>query len=99
MTPIGTNYALILQSGTNQVYTQVQQYLNCECDQTDECTSETFIDLRAIVGYPSLYNITGFLYGCLSIEALLQSSLQCFYNQTCIDVLNRYLLAASYFTN
>ncbi len=36
---------------------------------------------------PSMANVTGFMAGCYAIESLLQSTLECFFNQTCLNTL------------
>ncbi|CAF4277365.1 unnamed protein product [Adineta steineri] len=41
------------------------------------------------------FYIPGFYVGCYVIEALLQSTLQCFYDQACIDQLLLYLSSVS----
>ncbi|CAF4173996.1 unnamed protein product, partial [Adineta steineri] len=49
--------------------------------------------LRCIVPQVvKIFNVTGFYVGCYTTEALLRSTLECFYNQTCIDQLQVYLL-------
>ena len=48
--------------------------------------------------YPNstiLFFVPGIYTGCYIIESLLQSNLQCFYNQTCINQLLSYLLSSS----
>jgi hypothetical protein len=47
--------------------------------------------------YPdnSTFVVPGFYWGCFVIEALLQSRLECFYNQTCINILQRYIESSS----
>ncbi|UJR34211.1 hypothetical protein I4U23_021617 [Adineta vaga] len=37
-----------------------------------------------------LFEIPGFRSGCLPINSLLQSTLECFYNQTCINIILSY---------
>ncbi|CAF3731251.1 unnamed protein product [Adineta steineri] len=39
--------------------------------------------------------LSGFYVGCYTTEALLRSTLECFYNQTCIDNLQIYLSSRS----
>ena len=39
---------------------------------------------------------SGFYIGCYVIESLLQSNLQCFYDQNCVDQLNSYLSSSSF---
>jgi hypothetical protein len=35
----------------------------------------------------SLFEILGWYTGCMPINSLLQSTFECFYNQTCVDML------------
>ena len=44
----------------------------------------------------SLITISGVRIGCFIIESLLASSLECFYNQSCIDNLRQYLYPAPF---
>ncbi|CAF4273818.1 unnamed protein product, partial [Rotaria sordida] len=59
---------------------------NCSCATNAMCTSQATINGSIV---------PGFRVGCYALEALLQSTLQCLYNITCINVLkNMY-----YFSN
>src|SRR5690349_13032097 len=60
--------------------------------------SSACIVQSSIYQYPnktSLFNVSGFYTGCYVIEALLQSTLECFYNQQCIDELKTHLSLTS----
>ena len=85
-----TNHAII-NSGGPFLNIHSRIYGNCECRYSAMCTSQV-----AIYDYaPSenvLFRIPGFYEGCYVIEALLQSDLRCFFNQSCINHLERYLL-------
>ncbi|CAF1661503.1 unnamed protein product, partial [Adineta ricciae] len=64
-------------------------YNNCSCDLSPKCTNPARIyDSQ---GNATLWTIPGFYIGCFVIESLLQSNLQCFFNQSCIDQLQVYL--------
>ncbi|UJR12743.1 hypothetical protein I4U23_016917 [Adineta vaga] len=63
----------------------VDQSSNCSCDDTPFCKMAAFIDDETSFHIPGMY------YGCYIVESLLQSNLECFYNQTCIDELRRVL--------
>ncbi|CAF3917155.1 unnamed protein product [Rotaria sordida] len=59
---------------------------NCSCATNAMCTSQATINGSIV---------PGFRVGCYALEALLQSTLECLYNITCINVLkNMY-----YFSN
>ncbi|CAF1188791.1 unnamed protein product [Adineta ricciae] len=64
-------------------------YNNCSCDLSPKCTHPARID--DFQGNATLWTIPGFYIGCFLIESLLQSNLQCFFNQSCIDQLQVYL--------
>ncbi len=81
-----TNYKQVLQNGT--VFSLSQNYSGCDCASSATCVFQS-----AIYNYPnltSLFNVPGFYTGCYVIESLLQSNLQCFFNQTCINTLQTY---------
>ena len=51
---------------------------NCSCATSATCTSQATFDG---------HQISGFRVGCYPLEALLQSTLKCLYNASCIDLL------------
>ncbi|CAF3311869.1 unnamed protein product, partial [Rotaria sp. Silwood2] len=64
-------------------------YDACDCGYSDKCSMQL-----GIYSYPNLttlFSIAGFYTGCFVMESLLQSTLECFYNQTCVDELRSYL--------
>ena len=87
----GTNYHLVRQSGTNEIVVQGTLYGNCDCDRTPECKVPSSIYQTIGTFDRAVFTVPGLYSGCLLIESLLQSNLQCFYNQTCIDELQSYL--------
>jgi hypothetical protein len=74
-------------------------YDQCNCMLSKSCHSlmgvfdyrTEFIDLQ--------FKIPGFFMGCFRLEALLSSTLECFYNQTCMDKVNAQALWWSGQTN
>ena len=64
-------------------------YDDCSCRTSSTCVSRSNIynDATSQV----LYTVPGMFVGCYVIEALLQSNLECFYNQTCFDELKSHL--------
>ncbi|CAF0933248.1 unnamed protein product [Adineta steineri] len=62
------------------------QSSNCSCDDTPLCKIPAFID-----DDDNSFHIPGIYFGCYIVESLLQSNLECFYNQTCIDELRQAL--------
>ena len=85
-----TNFGFHQNSYLN---TYSESYGDCTCASSATCVSEsTIFD-------PSddtvLFSLPNFYIGCYTIEALLQSDLQCFYDQTCIDNLQSYFQVSS----
>ena len=62
---------------------------DCSCALSDDCIVPIgfFEYLEPPYANPQnlLFNIPGLFVGCLAIRSVLQSSLECFYNQTCLD--------------
>jgi hypothetical protein len=56
------------------VHTAPLDYQECSCGTSSKCVQSS----------------QGMMAGCYPLEALLQSTLQCFYNQTCIDPTNTF---------
>jgi hypothetical protein len=83
-----TNYH-ISTLNSRLVRIQSQTYGRCFCS-----TSSTCIDHFEMYLYPnktSLFLVPGLYIGCYVIEALLQSNLECFYSQECINTLQSYI--------
>ncbi|CAF4902373.1 unnamed protein product, partial [Rotaria sp. Silwood1] len=68
----------------------------CRCDQTSNCIypagiynqSKAIISNEAFSNNASLlFVVPGFQVGCVPQNALLQSTLECFYNQSCLDIV------------
>jgi hypothetical protein len=55
-------------------------YDQCNCMLSPSCHST----MRAAKG---LASVPGFFMGCFRVEALLKSTLECFYNQMCMDIV------------
>ncbi|CAF3767496.1 unnamed protein product [Rotaria sp. Silwood1] len=58
------------------LWAEPRSYGNCSCGANPTCTSPAFIDH---------WSILGFLVGCDPLEALLQSTLACLYDISCIN--------------
>ena len=82
---IGFPFELIIPHSKN--------YSGCNCAVSYDC-----VEQAAIFNGSSenrLFVVPGLYIGCLLTESLLQSTLECLYNQTCIDQLQSYLMTAS----
>ncbi|CAF4483551.1 unnamed protein product [Rotaria socialis] len=84
-----TNFYMFMQPGNSFPVTGFLEYGNCSCAISAECISlSTFYDgLNSTV----LWFVRGMHIGCYVLEALLQSSLECFYDPICFDSLKFYL--------
>ena len=85
-----TNYYFYVMSGNPVVPIYSHVYSGCDCAAKATCVKQAAI----YDAYPSetlLYSVPGMNIGCFPIEALLQSTLECFYNQTCIDKFQSYI--------
>ena len=67
------------------LWAESRWYGNCSCGASQMCTSPALIDDRTV---------RGFRVGCDPLEALLQSTLACLYDSTCILTV-KYMYAAS----
>jgi hypothetical protein len=86
-----TNYQQYAQNSV--VYSVATNYNGCDCNFSPTCIYQSAIYDDS--SGATLFIVPGFYTGCYVIEALLQSNLQCFYNQTCINQLQSYLSSSS----
>ena len=60
---------------------------NCSCALNIDCTSEAyFIDENSLEKVP----ITGLKIGCTPTESFLSSTLECFYDSSCVNIIKEY---------
>jgi hypothetical protein len=69
---------------------------NCSCPLSDECKAPFFMRnytfwLHGHRDPPAAANFSNIFVGCFSIQALLHSSLECFFNQTCSDIVQKQI--------
>ncbi|CAF3643756.1 unnamed protein product [Adineta steineri] len=89
-----TNYYLKVNSDNSSVSSTSISYSDCNCHLSSTCVNQLSI-YKNDSGNVTSFDVPGFYVGCYVIETLLQSTLQCFYNQNCIDELLLYLTTAS----
>ncbi|CAF4078874.1 unnamed protein product [Rotaria sordida] len=65
-----------------------RQFGNCNCRTSSNCRQLS--SMRSKNG-TVLFIIPGFYVGCLSGQALIQSTMECFYNQSCIDQIQSHI--------
>jgi hypothetical protein len=88
-----TNYKLIVSNDNKTTFSSPNYYSGCNC-----ATSPACIQLSAIYNYSTaitLFTVPGVYTGCYIIESLLQSTLECFYDQICINKLQSYTVSSS----
>ncbi|CAF0796397.1 unnamed protein product [Didymodactylos carnosus] len=80
------NFNLQVDPTSGQVNVIPMNYSNCSCALYDVC-SEVMPIFQNTEGpfVIERYRIRDFFTGCFPLEALLQSTLECLYNQTCVD--------------
>ncbi|CAF4071575.1 unnamed protein product, partial [Adineta steineri] len=84
-----TNYRFYHDVNGYDLFTISARYDGCTCSSLATC-----INQYAVISYPNftgMFPLPGLYTGCYTIESLLQSNLQCFYDQTCINQLQSYL--------
>ena len=74
----------------NAFYTNVEWLLYgmCSCQHDTTCTADAVIYLNDSLLSPR--KVPGFYGACLILEAVRQSDLRCFFNQTCLDEFNTH---------
>jgi hypothetical protein len=93
ITAYGTNFEYIAPyynlSDTSSVITQPVKYDNeCSCALTANCTTDAgFIETNA----SEIVRIKGFKIGCTPSESFLVSTLECFYDLSCINLIQQYI--------
>jgi hypothetical protein len=88
-----TNYRLNIAGDNISVFIDARTYTGCTCAFSSTCTDKSYI-------YDSsnkipVFDVLGFYTGCHVIASLLQSNLECFYDQDCVDKLKSYFLSSS----
>jgi hypothetical protein len=87
------NYKLYLRNIKFRAITRPINYDNCSCASSFACIAQSSIyaDASGI----SLFDVPNFYTGCYVVESLLQSTLECFYDQQCIDDLQGQISSSS----
>ncbi|CAF1495524.1 unnamed protein product, partial [Adineta ricciae] len=82
-------YIFRLDTRSRYLYMTLRVYDNCSCASSATCVRESII-YNAENGSIS-FRVPKFYIGCSTVEALLQSTLQCFYDRNCIDSIQAHL--------
>jgi hypothetical protein len=88
-----TNYYLIVSNDSNTIFSLPLHYSDCNCDASPTCGYlSAMYNTRT---QETLFIVPGIYTGCYIIESLFQSTLECFYDQTCISALQSYMVLSS----
>lgn len=89
----GSNYRLAIRENIGEyqtvLYTEPTVYLpsdNCSCQLQMKCLTP------AAFMWPDYIPLKGLFIGCLPSEAFLSSTLECFYDVDCVQLINREIL-------
>lgn len=78
-----TNY--YLYNHGDHIHMRTKSYSNCYCSSSAICVRPT--SLYEYVTRTRLFAVPGVYIGCYVMESVLQSTLECFYNQSCLTQL------------
>ncbi|CAF1430573.1 unnamed protein product, partial [Adineta steineri] len=83
MTPLNTLFKKNLT--THELITEPQKFGECTCGTTNHtCIEPMKIYEKVGNNFAEKYTIPNFFVGCYPIEALFSSTLECFYNESCM---------------
>ncbi|CAF3816042.1 unnamed protein product [Rotaria sp. Silwood1] len=103
---LNNNESLIIVQ--NRMFTDIQASFTCSCRTHIDCKMESVISNESEVLSPDLFGptddvilmkIPGMSHSCLPINTILLSTLECFYNQTCLNHLLSFLPTNETFTS
>ncbi|CAF3978032.1 unnamed protein product [Rotaria sordida] len=93
---ISVTCSAIYPQQVNRTQSSLISSETCRCDHTSDCVYPAGIYNKTQAIIPNevfsldvspLFIVPGFQVGCLPQNALLQSTLECFYNQSCLDIV------------
>ncbi|UJR07467.1 hypothetical protein I4U23_011756 [Adineta vaga] len=77
-------------NGTARVDPHLTTHDNCTCGTNPKCHTNI-----TLCSANRLNSIQGMYVGCFMVDSLLISTMECFFNQTCIDVIKSYMINTS----
>ena len=80
-----SNFFFYAPTGYHYFYPYENFYSDCSCKRTGSCNMLSTMVNRA--GTLILYSVPGFYVGCFIVEALLQSTFECFFDSRCFNRL------------
>jgi hypothetical protein len=87
------SYKVIPPSFFGNAWMMPQTYGDCSCASSSQCVRPIYVFNNS--DPTNYFSVPDFYVGCYVIEALLQSSLKCFYDQQCIDKLQLHFMSPS----
>ncbi|CAF4047064.1 unnamed protein product [Rotaria sordida] len=93
---ISVTCSAIYPQQVNRTQSSLISSETCRCDHTSDCVYPAGIYNKTQAIIPNevfsldvspLFIVPGFQVGCVPQNALLQSTLECFYNQSCLDIV------------
>jgi hypothetical protein len=87
-----TNY-ILSQDPSGTVHATANRFEDCLCISSTACIASSSI--YQAPNPEKLFVVPGFYIGCYVLEALLKSTLECFYHQTCFNQLQMYFSSSS----
>ncbi|CAF1345092.1 unnamed protein product [Adineta ricciae] len=79
-------FTILERANFSPIYTNPMKYQSCSCGTSSLCCEPVIIDNSII---------DGLFIGCYPMKTILQSSLQCFYNETCLQIILSYFQKSS----
>jgi hypothetical protein len=86
-----TNYYVYVDNTDMNTWVTNIVYDDCACSSSSRCVEQ--ISMYDYPNTTSLFDVPDFYIGCYMVESLFQSTLKCFYNQSCINKLESYILS------
>jgi hypothetical protein len=88
-----TNYHLRIVNNNSYASVFPVSYDHCSCATLSICITQSSI--YDYISQVRLFDIPGLYRGCYVTEALMQSTLECFYDQQCINQIQSFLTSSS----
>ena len=94
------NFQYNINQSNGQIDMIPLEYSNCTCDLSQQCRTSTPIGRidKDNFEYDVVFTLDNYFIGCSLFDALTQSTLQCFYNQTCLDLIRLHLTSTFTFS-
>jgi hypothetical protein len=94
------NFQYQINQSDGEISMVPSEYSNCSCDLSQWCHTPAPIGLVDVYNqkYRVNFTIDSFYVGCSLFETLTQSTLECFYNQTCLDAIRLHLNSTLFYT-